>query len=352
MKDAFNLRPLQPSDGPLIDRLGRESPETGRIAFNSTFRFDPYASLLALYPGVIGVVAEIPGYEGLAGMAMVQFGECTFEGAMRPFAYLFSLSVHPNFRKRGLATRLALWRVQAARERFGLEGVIYAGIQPGNTGSLRTAQRWSSQQFQGRTFGAVNKTTSKPPLSLAGVEVRPARPDEYEQIAASQNQFYQGYNFYPPQTASRLASELAEKPFGFSLNHYYVAVGQSGALLAGLSVREDGQIIPMQVGRLPPSLRIANTFIKILPEDGIIKRLAVQGFWFAAGQAQAGLHLWEATRYLMHGRGSMLMCFLDANSPLRQAVSLPRLMPSSGDGSIVLDAPVPMQPGSLIYWRN
>ena len=49
---------------------------------------------------------------------------------------LNTLVVHPDFRRRGIATALVTWCVQAARERFGDEGVVWALIQRGNVGSV------------------------------------------------------------------------------------------------------------------------------------------------------------------------------------------------------------------------
>src|SRR6187549_2338320 len=132
--DNIVVRRLEPTDGPAIDRLGRETPDTGAVAFYSEFHHDAYETLMALHPGSVGVVAEAPDRR-LVGMGLVAFGECQFEGEIRPSAYLNSLGVHPDYRRRGIASRIAAWRVNEANDRFkadGREGVIFAAIQGGN----------------------------------------------------------------------------------------------------------------------------------------------------------------------------------------------------------------------------
>ena len=118
------------------------------MAFFSEFQQDVYETIVALRPGTVGVVAEAPD-KRLVGMGLVSFGKCQFEGELRPSAYFNSLSVHPEYRRQGIAARIGAWRINEAREHFqaaGSEGVIYAAIQGGNVGSMKTAASWSNQR--------------------------------------------------------------------------------------------------------------------------------------------------------------------------------------------------------------
>src|SRR5688572_10272844 len=153
----------------------RESPDTGAVAFYSEFHHDPYETLMALRPGAVGVVAEAPDNR-IVGMGLVTFGDCQFAGELRPGAYLSTLMVHPDFRRGGIAARIADWRVKEARDRFhaaGREGVIFAAIQGGNIGSVRTAASWSNQVIEDRTRGVVMTVRRKPPKAVHGLDVRP-----------------------------------------------------------------------------------------------------------------------------------------------------------------------------------
>ena len=348
--DSIVVRRLEPTDGPAIDRLGRETPDTGAVAFYSEFHHDAYETLMALHPGSVGVVAEAPD-QRLVGMGLVAFGECQFEGEIRPSAYLNSLGVHPDYRRRGIASRIAAWRVNEANDRFkadGREGVIFAAIQGGNLGSVKTAGSWSTEVIEGRTGGAVVGVRRKPPSPVGGVEVRAARRDELDRIADEQNRFFSEYNLYPPETAASLDAWQSQLFFGQRLRECLVAVDASGQIVAGLGVTEEGPLITGHVVRLPTALRIANVFLRVLPPDGTTRRLKVDRFWFAPGELTAARYLWESSRWLLRERGTMLMTFFDVSSPIREAIVLPRFMPSN-TGNVAVRAPVTADPARHLY---
>ncbi len=80
-------------------------------------------------------------FDGLVGAGFVDFGHCNFEGELRDYASLSGVVVHPHFRRRGIASRLAQWRVEYAREHIGDGGVILTSIQEENTGSFAVAKK-------------------------------------------------------------------------------------------------------------------------------------------------------------------------------------------------------------------
>jgi GNAT superfamily N-acetyltransferase len=337
-------------DGPAIDRLGRETPDTGAVAFHSEFERDAYEALMALHPSTIGVVAEAPD-KRIVGMGLVTFGICQFEGELRPSAYLSSLGVHPEYRRRGIATRIAAWRVNEARQHFQAadrEGVIFALIQGGNVGSVKTATSWSNQVIEGQMSGAAINVRQKPPKDLDRVEVRPARDDELVQVANAQNRFYKDFNLYSPETATNLQEWRSELLLGKRLRELLVAVDASGEIVAGLGVTAEGPLITSRVVRMPAALRIANAFLHVLPPDGTLRRLKVDRFWFAPGKLKVARHLWESTRWLLRERGTIVMAFFDVKSPLREAIVLPRIMPSI-TGSIAVHGPVPAASARCLY---
>lgn len=328
MKETFNLRLLNPADGDALAGLAQNSPDTGLIGMLPQYQLDAYQVLSLRYAHLAGVVAETPAHQGLVGMGAVSLGRCCFEGAETDVASLHSLMVHPQFRRQGLAAELARWRYQYALQQLGDEALIAASIQHGNTGSLATAQRWC-QQLAGEVQGSVSRMSKKSPLLVANITVRPAESTELEAIVHHQNNFYQGYNFYSPDTPEKLSAWLGQTPFDRPFRHYLVAVDGRGNLLAGLVLKEQSKLVTMQVSHMPAWVSLLNKFLKVVPADGLIKQLAVERFWYTADQQAAANFLWEMIRWQWRDRGSGLICFYDPRGPLPQILNLPAWMPKS-----------------------
>jgi ribosomal protein S18 acetylase RimI-like enzyme len=342
---TFMLRAMVPDDGPALAELGEQTPETGAVSMHSQFEFDPYETLLALRPGTIGVVAETADRRGLVGICLMSFGQAWFEGSVRPSAYLYSLSVHPDYRRRGLGSRMTTWLVDTARERHGGDVVIHAGTQPGNVASQRTMQSWATQRFD-RIVGVVKKPRSKAPQS--GWEVRPADEGELEEVANGRNAFHDGYNLYSPASAASIAAWRAQSPFGFPFRDYHVVVDPRGNVLAGAGFVEEGLLLSSRIVSVATPLRLANLVLRMIPGDGVMKRAVVDGLWFAGDRPEAAAFLWEWQRWLSRDRATLTMVFFDARHPLAGVIRMPRWIPS-GPGTLVVTGPVPMREERLIY---
>jgi GNAT superfamily N-acetyltransferase len=344
---TFSLRAMLPSDGPALATLGEQTPETGMISLHSRFEFDPYATLLALRPGTIGVVAESADGPGLVGICLMDFGRCWFEGAIRPSAYLYSLSVHPDFRRRGLGSRLTTWLVSVAHERYGDDVVIYAGTQPGNVASQRTMQSWATQRVD-RIVAVVQKPRAKAPRPPPGWVVRPAEAREFDEIAKRRDAFHDGYDLYSPESAASIEAWRAHSPFGFPFRDYHIVVDPSGNLIAGAGFVEEGLLLSAQVVSVATPIKLANIVLRMLPRDGVMKRIVVDGLWFAGERTDAAIFLWEWMRSLAHDRATLAMIFFDVRSPLASVIRMPRWIPSP-PGTLVVAGPVPMREDRLIY---
>jgi hypothetical protein len=85
-----------------------------------------------------------------------------------------------------------------------------------------------------------------------------------------------------------------------------------------------------------------------VPRDGVMKRVVVDGLWFADDRQDAAAFLWEWMRWLAHDRASIVMVFFDARNPLAGIIRMPRWIPSP-PGTLVVAGPVPMQEDRLIY---
>lgn len=326
--------------------LGEQTPDTGAVAFHSRFEHDPYEVLLALRPGTIGVVADAPDGEGLAGVGLMCFGECLYEGEQRPLAYLYSLHVHPRYRRQGLASAIAAWRVAAALDRNGGNGVIAAAIQADNEGSVRAAATWYRQRID-RVKPAVASMGRRGP-DHPGWEVRPAREEELEELAAKQNDFYADYALYPTQTGESLSLRRGQEFWGRRFREHYVVIGPGRELLAGVALTEEGALMTSRLVRMPAPMKLANVVLRVVPSDGTVRRIVAESLWFARGQPEAARVLWDSIRWLWRGRGTVLMAFLDGRSPLARTIPVPRWMPSR-TGSLVIRGPVPIPDDRLVY---
>ena len=347
MPGDFRLRELQTNDGPAIAELDRESPDTGAIAFSTVYLEDPFAALITLHPGVVGVVAVEPGEPGIIGMGAMTIGHCQFEGQLRPYSYLFNISVKPAHRRRGIASQMYSWLIGTARDRMGDDTIIIAGIQEGNEGSIRAARVWSSNLLN-TSRSAMTRMRTSPPRRVGNLSVREPEEREWEGIAKGQNWFYRDYNLYPPRAANELRETHSAAGAGSRLRRYFVAVEPNGDIVSGLSATDEGSIEPIRIVRMPLPMKIGNAILDILPSNGTLRRIPVRDLWFAPRRPEAATYLWESVQWLWRDRGDAMMAFVDPRSPLSEAIPRMRFFPRTG-GYIALAAPVPPSPERYVY---
>ena len=329
------------ADGPAFAALLARSADAGRFQFSSRFVVDPWVALEALHAPFEAVVAEAEGHAGLAGCGIVRYGHCRYEGAIRPFAFLNTLVVDPAQRRRGLGAALAAWRIARARERIGPDGVVYAGIQRGNTGSEKTATRWATQVVDGRVVVFPTPPPRRAPARRPDFDVHAARPGELAAYSAGLEAFYREANLHVPETAESLAAWQATTPFDTPYRELFVVCDRGGALLAGLAFAEIGRLKATQIVKVPLVVRLANPLSGLLPADGRLREVAVSRFWFAPGHAAAARHLWRAARWAWRERGTAFMAWSDTRLPLLDIVRPKPWMPRS-TGRLVFAAPVPL----------
>jgi ribosomal protein S18 acetylase RimI-like enzyme len=348
-ESAFSLRPLGPQDGPAYAAVLAASPDTGRIATAARFEIDAYQALMSLHRDTAGVVAEAPGYDGFAGSGLIRFDQCQWEGEVRSSALLNSLVVHPYFRRRGLASQLARWREEFARRRIGEGGVIWAIIQRNNTGSERTACKWAPQ-FLGRRVTIVPlRMRSAPPRRAVHLDVRPALPDDLEEVAEHLNRSYRDYNLYSPETKSSLAAWLAETPFDSPFRHYRVVTDGAGSLLGGMGLAENFRLRTTLITHLPFVLRIPNQVFHVVPADGRLREVALSRIWYAPGRLDAMRHLLETLRWEWRARATSMVLYTDVRGQLMRLLGLPERIGRTTVG-IAAQAPVLCAEDRLIYY--
>ena len=336
----IRLRRLEPTDGKALEKLFSFSPDGGQFSISPRYQIDPYQVLITLAPDSAGVVAELSDTGEIVGVGFVQIENRLLAGVLTPCAALHSLTVHPSYRRQGVATRLAQWRVAYAREQMGEEGAMLTFIQKGNSGSLATAEKWGGVRGQ-HIRNSLIRTRQKLPTAVNGLTVRKAEPAEYGQIATSLNTFYTDYDLYTPHTAENLTVWLEETPFKRLFRHYYVAVDSQNNLLAGVAVAEQFRMVTMHVQNMPAPVRLLNKLVKMVPPDGILRQLSTSKIWHAPDQLAAAQFLWESMRWQWRTTGSHLLHSYDSRSPVAKIISPPFWMPN-GAAVIVGDMNVEM----------
>jgi predicted N-acetyltransferase YhbS len=345
----FTLRPMEPSDGPGIDVLMRSEAPTTAIALTTRYLHDIHQALLAEHSTLFGVVATMPGSEELVGVATAYLDEVTVNGRLRPSANLANLKVRDDVRRQGLGGRLAAWRIEEARRRFGHDGVIVTGVEAGNAPSLATARRWSSQVL-GPVRVVIARVTTRPP-DRRGLQVRPMAAGDVEVVVAGVNAFFAGYQLFPRQTPETLAAFLARTSIGV-IRQYRVAVAGDGAILAGAAVSERFKVMVDHVDRIPRPLALLSRIVPIMPPDRVIRTLELSLAWHAPDRVDALRLLWDAIRYEWRDLATHVAGQADPRGSLTDAFHVgPTLIPRV-EIMIPVQSPEPLDVDRPVYlWR-
>ncbi len=321
----FTLRPLEPTDGPAIDALLRSEAQSTAFALTTTYRHDPYASLLAQHPGLFGVVATAAGIDGLVGMATAFADEVRIGDAIYPSAHLENLKVRHDVRRQGLGRRLAEWRIAEARRRFGQDGVIQAGVDATNAASLATARHWATQVLGPVRVIIARMSRSSPPRGR--VRVRPLEDRDVEAVVDGVNAFHAAYNLYPPQTPERLMASLAATALGPPLRCYRVAEAPSGQVVAGASVSQRFELMTERIKGAPRPLVLLSKVWPLLPPDGVIRTIELSLAWHTPRHEAAARTLWSAIRQEWSDRATNVAVQADERTPLAGVFRASRFAP-------------------------
>jgi GNAT superfamily N-acetyltransferase len=318
----FHLRPMQLEDSQAISDI----TEQGDGMMTTYFQIEAYRAMIDFAElDTVGVVAEADGFDGLAGIATLRTGTCQFNDALLPFVILDSLKVDEQFRKQGLGTQLAQWRVEYARQQFGDDVVLLSGTSTDNIASQNTMKKWCQEFTDPIPFNLL-RTTSRKPNDVQGITIRDVQPDEYEAFAHTQNTFYKDYNLYIPVSEKRLTKDVANSPVNQPIIRHIVAVTDDGNLVAGVSARYRGDLMIDKISP-PTPLRIANIFLRLLPPDGILRDVTLRGLWYADGQDTHAQYLLDMMRYLYHDKTNTIGFIVDTRSPLAALVKRNRFLP-------------------------
>jgi len=315
VQSEISLRQLTTTDGDAYASLMAASPDTGRISASQHFEIDAYQALAAMHGNFAGVVVEHSRFRGLVGGGLVTFGKCQFEGGIRSYALLNTLVVHPSFRRRGIASQLARWRLNFAEQKVGSDGVIWAIIQQGNIGSESTARKWQRQLLHDRLLLIPLRPRKTSPRLVHDYRIGPVPSDKFKSVSEQLNGFYQSFNMFTARSETELAAWCARTPFEEPFRHFLIVRNDHDDIVAGLVVTETYRLRSLHIVKSPLVARLANRLFHIVPSDYIVREIGLSHIWFAPGQQKAARYLLDTIRWEWRNKASSFMVWIDELSP-------------------------------------
>jgi GNAT superfamily N-acetyltransferase len=338
MAGDFVLRTARPDDFDQLAALADVTADTGRIPVKPRFLRNPVEAFAELMPELEWVVAESDGR--LIGGAQILHSETEVEGKAYPSAVLSSLMVHPDHRRRGVATALTEWRL----ERAGPDAVVAAAIQYGNEGSVANARKWATQIF-GKLVLTGFRASGRPPRT--GLELREPRDDgEWDGAAAGLARFEEGWNLRIPETGASLRDRAERTLGGERFQRYFVAI-EDGRMVGGYQLQDGGRLASLVFEHVPFTIRALNLFLRVIPPDGELRSNGLSRVWFAPGRDDVAHALWRHACSLSAETGNAIGTQFDTRGPLRKVFPLRPWTPK-GEISVAVRSPVPLDEDRLL----
>lgn len=343
MPEQTTFRLVRPTDSPALEALIAATADSGRIGFTDEYRADLFAVHRALATDLQGAVALRD--DRLVGTAFGDVHPIQVSGGVKTGAYLSHLSVHPEYRRQGIAGGLADWGLAHLSSLYGPELVLYAAIMQGNL-SLKLAERFGFQSTQ-PIRGGVVPLRRRPPGLPADLEVRLARAADLPAMARGMNRFYREHNFWSPVSPASLQDFLEREVAGVRPNQLYLAA-RGGEIAAGLSLSDRTGLVRMRITRASWLLRILGAWLGVLPRSGVLRVLTARRLWFREGDLEAGRALWETLRFELCDRADALGIAYDPRDPVAQVYRVPFWLPMF-PARYLVRAPQPLETGRPTY---
>jgi GNAT superfamily N-acetyltransferase len=335
----FSLRPAGEGDGKALTELAVAAADTGAIRVAPRYLHDPIETTRVMQPEAQWVLAESD--EGVVvGAGSIDFDEIELEGEAHRCARFNGVMVHPDFRRRGIATALTQWRL----ERAGPDAVVTAMIQSGNEGSFANARKWATQIF-GTMLLPVFK--AGPHAGRGGLDLRePSDDDEWQQAVDGLAAFERGWNFRVPETAASTRERLARTPLAEPVQRLIVAL-EGDRVVGGCELHDNTRLATLVIEHVPAVLRAVDLVARILPADRVLRTVIVSRLWYAPDRVDVGRALWAFARSEAGKTGNTLGITIDPRGPLRPLVPL-RPWTAKGKLSVAVRSPVELSEERLL----
>ena len=190
---------------------------------------------------------------------------------------------------------------------------------------------------------------TRKPKSVAGITIREIEPRDHEEFAVKQNAFYINHNLYASSDPTSIARALSVSADGKKPCRFFVAVDSQGNLLAGAQTWARGILKSDTINNPPPPLRILNKVLHLLPSDFTVRDVAVNGFWYEAGQLKVAQYMWEMLRWECRELGTTLAASFDSRDPAMNIAALKPWHQPRPKTTIAIHAPTAINRDQLLF---
>ena len=187
------------------------------------------------------------------------------------------------------------------------------------------------------------------PKTVSGMTVREIDIGEYEEFAQKQNNFFQGYNLYPPSSPNSIAKALDISVEGRKPYCYYGLIDMHGNLVAGAQTWARGLLKSDTVNNPPRVLRVLNKLVHLLPPDFTLRDVSVSGLWYESGQIKIAQFFWEMLRWECRDQGTILTAAFDSRDPALNAVTLKPWNQPRPKITLAIHGPTALQRERLLF---
>jgi GNAT superfamily N-acetyltransferase len=251
----MRIREAMPKDNDELQALQARCPMGTTIVVTNVNRPDFFARAKAYETYKVYVAVED---EQIIGSAACAVRDATINGEHSRAGYLFQAFVHPDYRRKGIASQLLEQREAYIRQEGAT--LAYTLILEGNVASMRYIE---SKGY------VLNRTTLMPGMAtfqemavpMQGT-VRAIRADDVGAVAALLNETWQGYELYEPTSAEALGAFIERLP---AYDHQNLLVlEERGEVVACMGYWDWSQVMQITVEALSARIRVILFMLDIM----------------------------------------------------------------------------------------
>ncbi|MCB9766172.1 MAG: GNAT family N-acetyltransferase [Alphaproteobacteria bacterium] len=309
---SLRFQAWTPADAPRIAALLAE-PQSAGLSVARVFSCDLWRFMAVFAEGAGGVLA-LAG-DTLVGVLLIERRPVQWNGVVRKGVLVDTLSVHPRWRRQGVATRLQVAALQVYADSVR-DAIVHGVFQVDNQASLdmvRPNLGWVSEPLD-----AVLLRPAPRPPSAPGIEARLARDDERAAFAEGANRYFAEHLLHTPLSEASL-QELLHCSIDDQGSHDVVVVTEGGRVVGGARVLVTAPLEQHRVVGQAPADRLRWWLGGLSHWDGGMRTVRVRGLWFAPGHAQAAGVLLDHIRHRW-GRLGGLALGADPREPAHAVV--------------------------------